>query len=222
MDWISVKDRLPEVCYNRGDLGADRESAPKSNHIIHERTVNSMAENILFHDFHLFQLNSDFYNEVNSIVGIEIIPLTRGMFTIIDEVDLPLLPRRKWQAFPRRDRCGFYVTSRGGIRMHRFLMNPLPEQIVDHINGNGLDNRRINLRIGTQSQNCVNRKRTPGNLLRGVRLKKGLWQAKIKYKGREWSLGYYRTEIEAHYAYVKAAKDLHGEWMPLPEPPEVK
>jgi len=103
--------------------------------------------------------------------------------------------------------------------MHRLLVGAWGQEIVDHIDGDGLNNTRANLRIGTQSQNCVNRRTTPGIHLRGARPKKGKWQAYIKYQGKQVSLGYYGTEQEAHEAYLSAAKSLHGNWMPLPAPP---
>lgn len=76
------------------------------------------------------------------------IPLTRGKFTIIDADDLPIVEGRSWQAHERRDGKGWYAVS-DGTRMHRLLMNAPSNQIVDHRDGDGLNNRRGNLRIGT-------------------------------------------------------------------------
>lgn len=151
-----------------------------------------------------------------SLVHIE---LTRGKFAIVDAADYPLVAGRKWHARARRDGRGFYAADSRGRKMHRVLMTPEPWQIVDHRNGDGLDNRRKNIRIGTQSGNCVNRRRTPGQYLRGARPKKARWQAYIKFAGKQRSLGYFATEAEAHAAYVAEATRLHGDWMPLPSPP---
>jgi len=106
--------------------------------------------------------------------------------------------------------------------MHRFLLGVTDSRIVDHKDGNGLNNKRENIRAGTQSKNCVNRQTTPGVHLRGARQKKNRWQAYIKYQGRQRSLGYFSTEQEAHEAYLAEGKKLHGDWMPLPPPPEKK
>ena len=151
--------------------------------------------------------------------GIATIPLTLGQVTIVDEADLPLVERHTWQARPRRDGKGFYAVNSGGTRLHRLLLGVWDDRIVDHIDGDGLNNRRNNLRAGTQSQNCVNRRTTPGKYLRGARPKKGKWQAYIKLAGRQRSLGYFDTQEEAHAAYLAEAVQLHGDWMPLPALP---
>ena len=146
------------------------------------------------------------------------ISLTMGVVTVVDEADLPLVSGRSWQAHRRSDGDGWYAVS-DGVRMHRLLLNATDGEVVDHIDGDGLNNRRANLRVGTQSMNCVNRKRTPGAYLRGARPKKRKWQSYIKFRGRQRSLGYFDTEEEAHMAYVAEAKRLHGDWMPLPTLP---
>lgn len=147
------------------------------------------------------------------------IKLTLGQFAIVDEEDFQVVSKISWQARKRRDGKGFYAVSSNGVRMHRLLLGAESGVIVDHIDGNGLNNARSNIRVGTQSQNCVNRKTTPGKHLRGTRPKKGKWQAYIKYKGKQRSLGYFQTEDLAHLAYLKEARKLHGEWMPLPPAP---
>ena len=147
------------------------------------------------------------------------IPLTQGLVAMIDATDLPLVADKTWHARPRRDGNGYYAVSTGGTRMHRLLLGVWDGRIVDHRDGDGLNNRRQNLRAGTQSGNSVNRRTTPGPHLRGARPKKGKWQAYIKFQGRQRSLGYYDTELAAHEAYVAEATRLHGDWMPLPPPP---
>lgn len=148
------------------------------------------------------------------------IPLTLGQVAIINAADLNLVLRHKWHARPRRDRRGYYAVNSSGLRMHRMLLGVWDDRIVDHKDGDGLNNRRDNLRAGSQSSNCVNRKVTPGPHLRGARPKKGRWQAYIKLAGKQRSLGYFATEKEAHAAYLAEATRLHGDWMPLPTPPE--
>lgn len=148
------------------------------------------------------------------------VPLTMGLVTVVDRADWPLIAPHSWHARKRRDGKGFYAVNGSGVRMHRLLVGAWGSEIVDHIDGDGLNNRRSNIRKGTQSQNCVNRQTTPGAYLRGARPKKGKWQAYIKYQGRQRSLGYHPTEEAAHAAYVAEARRLHGDWMPLPPAPE--
>lgn len=147
------------------------------------------------------------------------IPLTLGQVATINLEDLPLISGRKWQAHRRRDGKGYYAVNSSGLRMHRMLCGVWDSRIVDHRNGDGLDNRRCNIRIGTQSLNSVNRLTTPGPYLRGCRPKFNKWRATIKHGGKQRSLGYFDTEQEAHQAYLAEAARLYGDWMPLPSPP---
>lgn len=141
------------------------------------------------------------------------IPLTRGLFTIIDPADLQIISSRSWQACIRRDGKTWYAVS-DGVRMHRLLLGAKEDDIVDHRDGNGWNNRRTNLRTGTFSLNCVNRQTTPGDYLRGVSRKGCLYQARIKVAGKMKSLGCFQTELEAHEAYLHKAREMYGDWVP--------
>lgn len=85
---------------------------------------------------------------------------------------------------------------------------------VDHINGDKLDNRSCNLRACTQLQNSRNRISTNLAGLKGVSFDKsrGLWQAGITVNYKRKALGRFSSPEEAHAAYCKAAKELHGEF----------
>jgi len=93
-------------------------------------------------------------------------------------------------------------------------------KVIDHINGDRLDNRIDNLRIATYSQNSANAKRHSRNTsgLKGASkvLKRGRWtgrwQASITYQRRQIALGYFDTKEEAHAAYLEAARKLQGEF----------
>jgi hypothetical protein len=99
------------------------------------------------------------------VVGpsIAYIPLTKGMYTLIDIGDANYLEQYNWQARDKHD--GLIYASRYirinsiksiHVAMHRDLLHPQIEFDVDHINGNSLDNRRANLRICTRSENIKN------------------------------------------------------------------
>lgn len=178
-------------------------------------------EDVLKQKEYLKKEFADAIMEMDKWVSVEEIELTKGQTAIVDAFNLKRLQDVSWQATLRSDGNGYYATSSKG-RMHRIIMRAGPYDVVDHINGNGLDNRESNLRIGTQSQNCVNRKVTPGKYLRGTRPKRNKWQAYIKLNGKQRSLGYYDTMNEAYEAYLAEAYRLHGSWMPLPEPPKPK
>jgi hypothetical protein len=105
------------------------------------------------------------------------------------------------------------------ILMHRFILNPAPDMQIDHINGDGLDNRRSNLRICTHDQNRLNRKIHKNNKCgyKGVywapHNKK--WRAQIRRDNKRYFLGYFSDLIEAARAYNNAAIKLHGEFARL-------
>lgn len=100
------------------------------------------------------------------------------------------------------------------IKMHRLIMDAGPGEEVDHVNGNGLDNRRSNLRIATRSQNARNSMSRGGSSrFKGVYwypYKDGRprWRAQIRVGGKRKSLGYFDDEIEAARAYDEKMRSL--------------
>lgn len=104
-------------------------------------------------------------------------------------------------------------------QMHRLILRPPPGLKVDHRNGNGLDNRRSNLRLATARQNqqnqSLNSRNTSGfkgvSLVRGKRLDRP-YHAYIQHEGRTRSLGHFATGDAAARAYDRAARELFGEF----------
>lgn len=154
------------------------------------------------------------------------IPVTRGLCAVIDDADFDLVGSFKWHTLmqPTNTYAVRNVKLQDGRwgteRMH-VVLTGWPE--TDHANGDGLDNRRANLRRATRSQNSLNGSSRGGSSpFKGVSLKEGRWRARIKVNYREIYLGRFSTPEEAAKAYDDAARDLAGEFAALnfPRPGE--
>lgn len=148
------------------------------------------------------------------------IPLSKGKEALIDCEDLPRVSHLRWIAVCVKGKWYAQTSIKHqSVLLHRFLMESPPELEVDHVDGNGLDCRRHNMRNATSSQNCCNRKRRSGakNPYRGVyQLKtQKQWNAKITVQGRRIYLGYFPTAEDAAKAYDAAAIVYHGEFASL-------
>jgi len=102
--------------------------------------------------------------------------------------------------------------------MHRQIIHVPEGYVIDHINGNGLDNRKANLRPATVAQNAWNsKKRNPRSGYKGVCFDKdkGLWRAAIVCNRKRIHLGYFKDKTTAAKAYDKAAKKYHGQFASL-------
>ena len=156
---------------------------------------------------------------------IRLIPLTRGLCTIVDASDYEWLSQWRWVA--REKRLGLIYAYRnpyrrsgetGSFAMHRVILGLSKNDRldVDHINRNPLDNRRANLRTCTHQQNTWNQpaRRSNKSGHKGVYLHKasGLWHSRLMINGKSISLGYYHTPEEAHEAYRKNALLHFGEY----------
>lgn len=150
-----------------------------------------------------------------------VVPLTQGQFALVDEADFALVSSYSWRAVPRADRKGYYAVS-GRVFMHRAIMGfsepGFPYQQTDHRDGNGLNNRRFNLRPATPSQNQANsNKRIGRSVFKGVywRKDRGKWKAQIRVKTKRRHLGHFVTERDAAQAYNEAALKFFGAFAKL-------
>jgi hypothetical protein len=154
------------------------------------------------------------------------IPLTKGQVALVDDDDYVYLSQFKWYA---NKKPIFYAVRRHNkmvngkeqhIKMHREILKRYLREnfddslVVDHINHNGLDNRKENLRLATNKENCNNRRNKKESIYEGVYINKGrrkVYQAQAYLNKKRIYLGSFVDEIEAAIAYIKAA--YGPEWL---------
>ena len=143
------------------------------------------------------------------------IQLSKGKVAIVDDCDFDYLNTFKWYADAHRNtwyavRDQRMINIRFQMRMHSFIIgNPLYGFVIDHINGDGLDNRRSNLRIVSQRVNSQNRYyHRNGSKPVGVSFDKrrNLWESKIYVNGKKKFLGYFKSEEMASEKYQEYLK----------------
>lgn len=144
------------------------------------------------------------------------IDLGNGDVGLIDLADVDLASHYEWYA-SRATGIRYVVANdpinRRQISMHRYLMQPCAGESVDHINGNGLDNRRSNLRICSHKENTRNRRKhaPSASRFKGLfRRKGGRWGVCIKQNGLRLHLGTFDDEERAARQYDRAARVLFG------------
>lgn len=144
------------------------------------------------------------------------IPLTKGKIALVDDADYEWLSQWKWFYHSQ----GYAVKNYNNscVLMHRKIMNPDKGFVIDHINGNKLDNRRENMRICTYSDNNKNSKTRGKPLIKykGVRYspdrKLKPWSAEIHAPSGRIYLGSFKNENNAAQAYNFAALEHFGEF----------
>lgn len=164
------------------------------------------------------------------ILDIMAIPLTQGLYALVDGKNFERINKYKWYA--RKGNSTFYAVRNIGkwpyqnlIWMHRQILKLTKgnRNQVDHRNHCGLDNREYNLRPCTHSQNAQNRKQqNKTSTYKGVSWHRGIvckdkqyvgkWIVHIKYNQKTVHLGLFNDEIKAAKAYDQKAKELFGEF----------
>ncbi len=165
------------------------------------------------------------------------ITLSRGKVAQIDDADAELVNGFSWHAVTskRRTRVWYAMTQREGktLYMHRLLMGEPPGQQVDHIDGDGLNNQRGNLRVCTPREQTRN---APGRTKRaeihsqykgvswhwtkkkwpnGVVSVSGMWRAEIELPGRRRKIRYSKDEVTAARLHDEMAKEHFGDFARL-------
>jgi hypothetical protein len=144
------------------------------------------------------------------------IKLTQGKVAIVDDCDFDELSKFNWYA--QKDKNTYYAVRHSPsvngnhtkLRMHRVLVADDSFLQIDHINGDGLDNRRENLRIVTNRQNTQNKHINKTSIYSGVSWFKrtNRWVAHIRIGKEIKHLGYFKKELDAYAAYCDAVENL--------------
>lgn len=152
------------------------------------------------------------------------VPLTQNLTALVDEADHERVSKHKWHA--RKGIYGFYAArnvnlpsgKRGIELLHRFILGLSDPKIsIDHINHDGLDCQRHNLRSATPSQNQANRRKAKtkkSSRFKGVswHSQNKNWRAVIMSNRHLQHIGSFKSEIEAAKAYDAAATRIFGDF----------
>ena len=145
------------------------------------------------------------------------------MFSLVDDIDFERLNKFKWYA--NKGGKNFYAMrnyrvkdtrKRKTIRMHTAILKPLFGQEIDHIDGNGLNNQRKNLRTCTKSQNAMNVGLRIDNKsgCKGVSFDAGTkkWRVQISIDKKQRYIGIFATKLEAYEKYCATCDKFHGDF----------
>jgi hypothetical protein len=147
------------------------------------------------------------------------IPLTQGLYALVDDEDYEYLSRHKWYASKEGNmyyakRYVYLGNGKGtSVKMHQGLLGKKPVFVIDHKDGNGLNNQKSNLRHVTRRQNAQNLFISKTSKYPGVYWNKRMqkWDARIRVNGKRRFLGLFADEYEAFLAYKNAVLRYAGE-----------
>lgn len=151
----------------------------------------------------------------------KLIPLTQDKFATVDDEDYEKLSAYRWRYDNGYAKCG-HSRYNDMWRMHEMILGqPTYGKVWDHIDQDGTNNQKSNLRLASRSQNGINRDILKNNTLGFKGIKRQVYKGKIKYSARitkdgtSYSLGCYLTKEEAALAYNKKAIEFFGEFAKL-------
>lgn len=145
------------------------------------------------------------------------IKLNKNKIALIDDVDLELTSKYKWYLHTGSKKPYVYTNDGKGnsLLLHRLITSAPKGKVVDHINGNGLDNRRNNLRICSISENLVNQGPQKNNKsgVKGVSWNMGQWLVQVKYKNKRVYAKRFKSLEQAREAYKIIATKYYGRYI---------
>lgn len=147
--------------------------------------------------------------------GVMCIPLSAGNHALIDAADYPAIAKHRWKTQRGPGGKIYAGACHYCTRMHRLIMGATPGQLIDHRNGDGLDNRRANLRVASVSQNKANSRirKDSSQPFKGIeQTRTGRWTAQVKFQGKRYRTATFATALEAAKAYDALAREYHGEF----------
>lgn len=146
--------------------------------------------------------------------SIAYIPLGKDHYALIDSDDAERCGEFNWFRHVSAKRSVYAQSRWTGTRKLSSLHSFVFAERADHINGNGLDCRRSNLRMATQQQNCWNQRYRGGKSgIKGVvKTGKSTWRAMITFNGKSIKLGSFTSPEDASKAYTTAAREFFGEF----------
>ena len=153
------------------------------------------------------------------------IPLSAKAFAVVDDEDYPILSIHKWQV-QKEKTTSYAVRSKQlngvtkKIYMHREIIGTPPGMETDHIDGDGLNNQRANLRVVTKRQNRMNRGNRKRHGYVGVSKQGCKYRARLKYDYKDFNIGIFDSEVDAAKARDKFAREIFGEYARLNFPEE--
>ena len=146
------------------------------------------------------------------------ISLTQNKFAQVDDEDFESMNQFKWYAYINRNTFYARRDSKGSFYLlHREIMKAKKGELIDHVDRNGLNCQRDNLRKATHSQNNMNKikKQNCSSKYIGVRSSQNKWRADIQINKKKIFIGTFETENEAGIAYNNKAIELHREFANL-------
>ena len=154
------------------------------------------------------------------------IKLTQEKVALVDDEDFERSNRFRWYAVRQSEMiwyaCRCIITPNQSNRvqsLHRYILDPEESSHVDHINGDGLDNRRVNLRIASHAQNMRNGRKQKNNTSGFIGVwwakRNRVWVAGVRINGKLIYVGSFNNPVLAAKARDDKAKELHGEYASL-------